>query len=110
MVQSTESREALNLASERRTVRDRPTRWRVLSEPQMCPILVVVAHILSHQPLQMSLVQDDHVIQQVASAASYPTLRNAVLPRTAKGRAHGLASHVFRRRDYVIAKLGVAVE
>src|ERR1700751_1456316 len=110
MVQSTEPREGSNLASERRTGCDRPTRWRVLPEPQMCPILLVVAHMFSHQPLQMPLVQDDYVIQQVASAASYPTLRNAVLPRTAKGRAHRLASHVFRRRDYVVAKLGVAVE
>ena len=33
----------------------------------------------------MPLIQDDHVIQQVASATSHPALRNTVLPRTAKG-------------------------
>src|ERR1700736_5238367 len=105
MVQSTESREGSNLASERRMARNRPPRWRVLPAPQMRPILVVVAPILSHQPLQMPLVQDDHVIQQVSSAASYPTLRNTVLPGTAKGSAHWRGSHIFRRRDYVVAKL-----
>jgi hypothetical protein len=58
----------------------------------------------------MPFVQDDHVIQQVASAASHPTLGNTVLPRTAKCRAHGLASHVFRGRNYIIAKFRVVVE
>ena len=41
----------------------------------MRPVLVVVAHILRHQPLQMPLIQDDHVVQQVSSAA--PTQRSA---------------------------------
>jgi len=34
------------------------TRWRVLGEPQMRPVPVVVAHILGHQPLQMPLIQE----------------------------------------------------
>jgi hypothetical protein len=58
----------------------------------MGPILVVVAHILSHQPLQMPLIHDDHMVQQVSSATSYPTLSNTVLPRTAKSSAHWLGS------------------
>jgi hypothetical protein len=39
---------------------------------------MVVAYVLSHQSLQMSVVEDDHVIQQVSAAASHPTLRDAV--------------------------------
>jgi predicted permease len=38
----------------------------------------------------MPLIQDDHMVQQVASATSHPALRNTVLPRTAKGRVDGL--------------------
>ena len=48
--------------------------------------------------------------QQVASATSYPALGNTVLPRTAKGRARWLASHVSHSRKHIGAKLGVAVE
>jgi hypothetical protein len=59
----------------------------------MRPILVVVAHVLGHQPLQMPLVQDDHVIQQVSSATFHPTLRNSILPRATKCGADWQASY-----------------
>jgi hypothetical protein len=48
---------------------------------------MVVEQVRRHQPLEMPLIHDDHVVQQVASATSHPALRNTVLPRTAKGRA-----------------------
>jgi hypothetical protein len=53
---------------------------------------MVVAHILGQQPLEVLLIQDDHVVEQVSSASSDPALRDAVLPRTAKGSAGGVAS------------------
>jgi hypothetical protein len=58
----------------------------------------------------MPLIQNDHVIQQVASATSHPALSNTVLPRTAKGRANWLASHVPHSQNYIGAKLCVSVE
>lgn len=67
MVQSAESWKGLNLASDGRTDRNRPTRWCVLREPQMRAVFVVVAHILGHQALQMPLIQDDYAVQQVSS-------------------------------------------
>jgi hypothetical protein len=36
---------------------------------------------------------------------SYPTLSHTVLPRTAKGRASWLASHVPHSRNHIGAKL-----
>ena len=76
----------------------------------MGPVLMIVADVLSHEPLQMPLVQNDHLIQQVSSATSNPTFRNPVLPRAPEGGAHGQASHLARERHHVIAELGVAVE
>ena len=70
------------LPTEERATIGRPAG--VSLAPEMRPILVVVAHILSHQPLQMPLIEDDHVVEQVSSAAPYPTLSDAVLPRAAK--------------------------
>src|ERR1700722_9141456 len=58
----------------------------------------------------MPLIQDDHVIQQIAPATSNPALRHTVLPRTAKGSSGWLASHVPHSRNHIGSKLGVAVE
>ena len=76
----------------------------------MSPVLVVVEHVRRHQPFQMPLIQDDHVVKQVASATSHPALRNTVLPWTAKGRASWLASHIPHSRNHIGSKLCVSVE
>src|SRR5262250_625583 len=57
----------------------------------------------------MPLVEDDHVVEQIASTTSHPTLRHSVLPRTAKGGAHGQASYPFGEQHHVVAELRVAV-
>ena len=87
MVQPAESRKGLNLTFTGRANFSRPTCWRVLRESEVSPVLVVVEQVGRHQPFEMALIQDNHVVQQVASATSHPTLSNTVLPRTAKGRA-----------------------
>ena len=71
---------------------------------------MIVAQIRRHQLFEMPLIQDDHVVQRVASANSHPTLRNTVLPRTAKGRAGWLGSHAPHSRNHAGAKLCVSVE
>jgi hypothetical protein len=108
MVQATESRKGLNLVFALKGNCCRPTCWRVLSE-SMRPVLVIVEHVRRHQPFEMLLIQDDHVVQQVASATSHPALRNTVLP-AAKGRSSWLAFHVPHSRDHLGTKLCVAVE
>ena len=109
-MQSTQSGKGLNPTSSRRTQRRRPTFRRVLREPQMSSVLVLVADVLSHQTLQMPRIEDDDVIQQVSSATADPTLSNAVLPWATKRRSHGAHSDIFRERNYLVAKLRVAVE
>jgi len=76
----------------------------------MRPIVMVVADVVSHEPFQVPLVQNDHVIQQVPSTASHRALRNTVLPRAAESGEHRQAAHLSRERHHVVAKLGVAVE
>jgi len=76
----------------------------------MRPIVMIEAHVLRHESLQMSLIKNNHVIKQVPAAASYPTLRDAVLPRAAIGRTHGFASHLTHGRYHLLAKLCVVVE
>jgi hypothetical protein len=45
----------------------------------MRAVLVIIEQVGRHQPFEMPLIQDDHVVQQVASATSHPALRNTVL-------------------------------
>src|SRR6267378_4345227 len=110
MVQPAESRQGLNLASTRTADFRRPTCWCVLRESKMSPVLVIVVQVRRHQPFEMALIQDNHVVQQVASATSHPALSNTVLPRTAKGRANWLAPHVPHCRNHVCSKLCVSIE
>ena len=44
----------------------------------MSAILVVVEHVLRHQPFEMPLIQDDHVVKQVSPTTPNPTLSNTV--------------------------------
>src|SRR6267143_6080086 len=110
MVQPAESRQGLNLALTCRVDFCRPTCWRVLRESKMSPVLVIVEQVGRQQPFEMPLIQDNHVVKQVASATSHPTLSNTVLPRTAKGRANWLASHVLHSRNHIGSKPCISVE
>ncbi len=110
MVQPPESRQGLNLAFTLRANFCRPTCWRVLRESEVSPVLMIVEQVRRHQLFEMPLIQDNHVVQQVALATSHPALRNTVLPRTAKGRASWLTSHVPHSRNHIGAKLCVSVE
>src|SRR5258708_11814367 len=85
MVQPAESREGLNLAFISRANFCSATCWRVLRESKMGPVLMVIEQVRRHQTFEMPLVQDDHVVKQVSSATSHPTLSNTVLPPTATG-------------------------
>jgi hypothetical protein len=110
MVQPAEARKGPSLASNFGSKRDRPTCWRVLREPKMRPIVMIVAHVFGHQSLQMPFVQYDHVIQQISPATSYPAFSGSVLPGTTKRRSHWPHPRISHERYHVIAKFGVAVE
>jgi len=105
MVQAAESWQGLNLAFGPRGNCDCPTCWRVLRETQVRTVLVIVAYVLCHEPLQVPFIQDDHMVEQVSPTTPNPALRNAVLPWTAKGGAGWLASDVSHRRHYIGSKL-----
>jgi hypothetical protein len=66
MVQSTESREGVNLAFSHRADCGWPARWRILREPEMSSAFVVIEDVRGQEPLEMLLMQDDYVVQQVS--------------------------------------------
>jgi hypothetical protein len=99
MVQATESRKGLNLLFTRRANFCRPTCWRVLRESEMRPVLVIVEQVGRHQPFEMPLIQDDHVVQQVASATSHPALRNTVCHGLRKAVRVGSAGIISEKAE-----------
>lgn len=53
----------------------------------MRPVLVIVGDVFANQPVQVGLIQCDHVVQQLSPAGSDPPIGHAVLPRRLNTRA-----------------------
>jgi hypothetical protein len=51
----------------------------------MRAIFVVVGNVLAEQPFQMTFIDRDNVIEQVAAAAAHPTFGDTVLPGAFEG-------------------------
>src|ERR1035438_5617050 len=55
---------------------------RLLLQPEVGSVVVIIGNVLGEESLQMALIQRDHVVEQVAAAASDPTLGDTILPGT----------------------------
>ena len=109
-MESTESRQRDDLVREWRHRRGNSTAGRVLPQSEMSPVFVVIADIVSQQPSQVSLVQNDHMIEQVPTHTSNPALGDAILPGTAKSSSDWFRAVLFDGRDDISRELCVAVE
>jgi hypothetical protein len=76
----------------------------------MGPVFVVIANLFFQQFSEISLVQNNQVVEQVPSHTPDPALGNAVLPGTAKSSSDYLRAVVFDGRDDVSRELRVAVK
>ena len=76
----------------------------------MRAVFMVVADVFREPSLQMTFVECDDVIQQVTTAAAYPTLRNSVLPRTPQRSADTFDFHRSDRGGHLCPILGIPVE
>jgi hypothetical protein len=73
-------------------------------------VVVIIGNVLGEESLQMALIQRDYVVEQVAAAASDPTLGDAILlgtPNRGTDRCHVQRAH---RRWHFQAVLRVMVE
>src|ERR1700681_3889738 len=55
-----------------------PSIRRVLIEGIVNPVVVVVVHVIANKPPQMTFVQRDDMVENLASAASDPAFRSPV--------------------------------
>ena len=87
-----------------------PASRRLLVQPEVGSVVVIIGNVLREESLQMALIQRDHVVEQVAAAASDPTLGDPILPGTPNrgtDRCHLQRAH---RRWHFQAVLRIMVE
>src|ERR1039457_5583129 len=87
-----------------------PASRRLFIQPEVGSVVVIIGNVLGEEALQMALIQGDHVVEQVAAAASDPTLSDPILPGTPNrgtDRYHPQRAH---RRWHFQAVLRVMVE
>jgi len=62
----------------------RPHRRRALGESEMRSVFVVVRDKLGKESVQVPLVEDDHVVEQIAAHGLDPAFRRTILPRAVR--------------------------
>src|ERR1035438_796063 len=87
-----------------------PASRRLLLQPQVRSVVVIIGNVLREESLQMTLIQRDYVVEQVAAAASDPTLGDAILPGTLNRGADRCHVQRANRRWHSQAVLRVMVE
>ena len=96
MVKSTDFRERHHAPFRRRV--DASWRGRVLLEGQMGSRPVIIGDIARKQAAQMSLAQNDDVIQTLAAEGSDQSLRVRILPGAGRGGHNFGDTHAGTRR------------
>ena len=98
VMQAAESRRRDDLVSVWRHRRCNSTSGSVLPQSKMSPVFVVIANVLSQQSSQMSVIQNDHMDEQLPTDTPNPALGNAILPGTSKGGADRFRAVLFDGR------------
>ena len=76
---------------------NRPRVWRVLGQREVRSRPVVVRQVPSQDARQSGFIDDDHMIETLASDRTDEPFRIRVLPRGTRGRADLLDTHARRR-------------
>src|ERR1700751_3375421 len=63
---------------------------RSLAQPKMRAVLMMVGDVLGKEPLQVGLVESNHIVEQLAATAPQATLGDTILPGTFERGPHGV--------------------
>src|ERR1039457_782796 len=64
-----------------------PASRRLLVQTEVGSVVVIIGNVLRQKSLQMALIQRDYVVEQVAAAASDPTL-GSTAPSQSRNRSN----------------------
>src|SRR5215475_12666000 len=76
----------------------------------MNSVLLVVTHIITHEPQQMSFVQRDDMVQDLPATTSHPAFCGSILPRRLNACPLRLQTRRLQKRDHVSIEFRIAVE
>src|SRR6516162_9994087 len=62
----------------------------LLAQSKVRAVFVMVGNVFRQQPFQVPLVESNYMVEQLAAAASHPTLGDAILPGTCERSAQGI--------------------
>jgi hypothetical protein len=80
----------------RRGELDRPEVGCVLVEREVCARLMVVSEIAGQDAVEVSLAENEHVIQALAPDRADEPLREGILPRAVRRRENLLGAHALQ--------------
>src|SRR6266568_5678833 len=72
---------------------------RRLPEAQMGAVIVVVGDVVAEESAEMTLVERDHVVEQIPSDTAHPAFCDAVLPGAPPAGTRRLGPEGFQCRD-----------
>ncbi len=110
MMQATESWHRFDSAFRIGVLARLTTCGRSLRQRKMCPVLVVVADVIIHESFQMPRIKDDHVVEQISTTVSDPTLCSSVLPRASEAGPHRLDFKAFHRIDHFVIEMSATIK
>ena len=76
----------------------------------MNSVTMVVAHVVPHQPEQMSFVQRDDMIQDLSATTSHPAFRDSILPRRLNARPLRFQTRRLQERDDARIEFRITVQ
>ena len=86
------------------------TLGRLLLQCEVCPVVVVITDVLTHQAFQMGLVEHDHMIEQISSTVANPAFGDAVLPGTLEAGPFGRNAKALHRADDFLIEVRAAIK
>jgi len=76
----------------------------------MSPVFVVVTDVLGDEAFQMTMIENDHMIELVSAAVANPALGNAILPGTSEARSFRLGTPRLDGADHLFIEVRGSVE
>jgi hypothetical protein len=76
----------------------------------MCAVVVVVTNVLVHQAFQMTLIEDNNMIELISAAIANPALGDAILPQASETGSFGLNAEALYAVDHLFIEIRSPVE
>ncbi len=110
MVKSPDTRQRDDGRCRRRPRRNGSFVRGVFVQSQVDAVVVIISQVAVHKPSEMTLVENDDVLEEFSTTAANPALRHRVLPGTAVGDATRLGAHGFHEPYDGRTEDGVTIE